>query len=253
MNNSFAAHQGGLGLPELLIALLLSSFIMTGLMHHYLATKNQYSDIQKKLERGMDLQLVINLIRDSTRQAGFTPCLRIDHLVTIDQRKKSRSLVAIDYGLDPRSWLRFSRMSEHFETVLDIINSTQLLTTHVQKLYRDQSILIADCYHAEVQKISKIERTTKGQVLTITKPLAFQYHPPIYIGEWLEETYFIQQGYNGENALFYQYQHTEELTGAVHDLLAHLIKHKEDTFLQVILSIAKEDPAIKFETMVRAW
>lgn len=253
MNNSFAANQMGLGLPELLIALLLSSFIMTGLMHHYLATKRQYRAIQQKLERRMDLQLVINLMRESTRQAGFTPCLRVDHLITSDQRSKSRPLVAIDYGLNPRSWLRFSRMSEHFDTVLDRINSIQLLTTPALELYRDQSILIADCYHAEVQKISKIERTSKGQVLTLTKPLAFQYHPPIYIGEWLEETYFIRRGHNGENALFYHYQHTEELTIAVHELLARLIKHKEHTLLQVILSIPKEDSAIKIETTVRAW
>lgn len=252
MNNSSTAHQVGLGLPELLIALLLSSFIMTGLMHHYLATKKQYSDIQKKLERSVDLQLVINLMRENTRQAGFTPCLRIDHLVTRDQRTKSQSLVAIDYGLNPRPWLRFSRMSEHFETVFDVINSNQLLTSNIKTLHHNQSVLIADCYHAEIQKISKTESAFNDQVLTLNKPLAFQYRQPIYVGEWLEETYFIRLGHGGENSLFYQYHHPEELTTAVHNFSAHVIKDKEHTFLHIILDL-KKAPAIEIETMVRAW
>ena len=248
------SHQEGLGLPELFIALLLSSIIMTGLMHHYLSAKKQYGDIQKKLERSIDLQLVTDLMRDSIRRAGFTPCLSIERLVTRDQRSEFKRLAAFEISSDSKKpWLRVNRMNEHFDTVLQVMSPTQILATKVQLLYQDQSILIADCYHAEVQKISKIERTSKGQVLTLTKPLAFQYHPPIYIGEWLEETYFIRRGHNGENALFYHYQHTEELTIAVHELLARLIKHKEHTLLQVILSIPKEDSAIKIETTVRAW
>lgn len=246
-------HQEGLGLSELLIALLLSSFIMTGLMHHYLATKKQYSDIQKKLERSIDLQLVTDLIRDSIRKAGFTPCLSIDHLVTLDQRSEPKHLVALEVGADVTTpWLRTRRMSEHFDIVQQITNPMQLFTSHLQPLHRDQSIIIADCYHAEVQKISHVNGVSDGQIVMLSQPLAFTYHEPIYVGEWLEEVYSIRTGQNGESALFYQhYKHAEELTRTVHTLSARLIKEQGGVLVEIILGVDNAQ-TLKLETMIRA-
>jgi hypothetical protein len=247
-----AVYQKGLGLPELLIALVLASFITTGLMHNYLVTKKQYTTIQKKLECDIDLQLVTDLIRESVRQAGFTPCLSLDHLVTRDQREKHKPLVAVDFGLSPKPWLRLSRMSPRFDMVLDVVTSTQLLATSNQPLHRDQSIMIADCYHGEVHNIIGIEPTPQGQSITLSKPLAFEYHQPIYIADWLEERYFIRSGHTGESTLFYQYQHAEELTAAIHTFSTRVVNIKEHRVLQLILGMDNA-PAIKIETMIRAW
>ncbi len=252
MNSLIAVYQRGLGLPELLIALLLTSFITMGLMHHYLVTKKQYTTIQKKLERNIDLQLVTDLIRDSVRQAGFTPCLGLDHLVTRDQREKHKRLVAVDFGLSPKPWLRLSRMSPRFDMVLDVVTSTQFLATAYQPLHRDQSIMIADCYHGEVHTIVGIEPTPKGQSITLSKPLAFEYHQPIYIADWLEERYFIRFGHTGDNALFYQYQHAEELTTAIHTFSTRVFNIKGHRVLQLILGM-DNSPAMEIETRIRAW
>jgi type II secretory pathway component PulJ len=244
-------HQKGLGLPELLIALMLSSFIMTGLMHHYLSAKKQYTDIQKKLERSIDLQLVTDLMRDSIRRAGFTPCLSINHLITLDQRSEPKHLVAVELGSDTTPWLRISRMNEHFDTVLKITSQTRLSTTNTHLLHHDQSILITDCYHAEVQKVGEATHTIGNQNITFIKPLAFAYHEPIFVGEWLEETYSIRIGSDGKKALFYQHQHAEELTTAVHTMAARLNSNQRSMLLQIILGLDKEH-ALELETMVRA-
>jgi len=241
-------YQKGLGLPELLIALLLSSFIMTGLMHHYLSTKKQYSVIQKKLERNIDLQLVTDLIRNSVRKAGFTPCLGINHLVTQDQRSEPKRLVAVEIGSE---WLRINRMSEDFSTVIQVASPMQLFA-QAHSLHPDQFVLIADCYHAEVQKISQVTHVDAGQKITLNKPLAFTYHEPIYIGEWLEEIYSIGLGQNGKRGLFYQcYKHAEELTTAVHNLSAYLTDYQGCSLLKIILGVNKAD-SLKLETMIRA-
>lgn len=246
-------HQEGLGLSELLIALLLSSFIMMGLIHHYLATKKQYSDIQKKLERSVDLQLVTDLIRDSIRKAGFTPCLSIDRLVTVDQRSEPKHLVALEVSSELTTpWLRTSRMSENFDIARQVTNPIQLFTSHLQPLHPDQSIIIADCYHAEVQKISHVNSVSDGQIVTLSQPLAFTYNEPIYIGEWLEEIYSLRMGQNGESALFYQrYNHAEELTRTVRTLSIRLIKEQGSALVEIILGVDKSR-TLKLETMVRA-
>ena len=242
-------NQRGIGLPELLISLLLASFMTLSLMRHYLSTKQQYHHIQAALEQSVDLQLVTDLLRNSTRRAGFTPCLHIEHLVTLDQRELHKRLVAIELGLDDAPSLQISRMSEHFDTVLQTVSPTHLLTTSRQTIKRDQSILIADCYHAEVQKVAQVKHTIAGQIITLTHSLAFSYHAPIYIGEWLEETYFVQS--HGKGSLFYHLKHAEELTTAVHTLSVQVNRHKGRTLLQIILGLDNAH-TLELDTMVRA-
>jgi hypothetical protein len=245
-------HQG-IGLTELLIALLISSILMTGLISHYITTKKQYERIQTDVEQRIDLQLVSDLIRDSTRRAGFTPCLSIDHLVTLDQRDRSKKLVAIEISSNEQAWLKINRMKEYFDTVLQIISPFQLVATKLQPLHRGQSVLIADCYHAEVQTIKQVKLSSEGQRLIFLKPLAFAYHEPVYLGEWLEETFSIRLGYDAKKSLFYKYQrqHSEELTSVVHQLSSTLTIEQGISSLRIMLGLDKAR-LLELETLVRA-
>ncbi len=250
MRDDVMHSQNGIGLPELLVSLLLSSCIMMGLMHHYLATKKQYNHVQKEVEANIDMQLVTDLIRDSIRRAGFTPCLSIEHLIRVDQRNKPQKLLAIEVDGN-KPGLRINRMSEYFDTLVQIISSNQLLVTNTRQLHRGQSILIADCYHAEIQTINRVTITVKGQIITLIKPLMFTYQEPVYIGQWIEEAYFIHPTKSGNASLFYQHHHAEELTTAVKKIDIHLKKHQAHTTLQVIFGLDKAR-TFEFETMVRA-
>lgn len=243
-------NQQGFGLSELLIALLLASLVTICLMRHYLNTKQQYRHLQAALEQSIDLQLVTDMIRNSVRRAGFTPCLGIDHLISRDERNEHKKLVAIEIGRDGDSSLHLNRMSEYFDTVLQIMSSTELLASHSQSLHRGQSILIADCYHAEVQTINQIKQTSVGQRITIAKPLDFTYHEPIYVGGWLEETYSIHTNPRRQGTLFYHLHHAEELTTVVHNISSHLEVHRGWALLQVILGLDRAK-LLTLETMVR--
>jgi len=235
------SNQQGLGLPEVLIALLLASLITVTLIRHYLSIQQQYHHIQGSLEQGIDLQLVSDLIRDSARKAGFTPCMGIEHLIRIDQRNQQNPLVAIEVGENGLQRLRMSHMSEHFDMVLEVVGPSELLIESRQSLRSNQAMMIADCYHAEVQTIRQIRQASTGQLITLTHPLAYTYRPPIYIGAWIEEVYFMQNG-----GLFYQVRHPEELTKVVVSFSARL----ENRLLQVRLGL--NDNASKIlETMVR--
>lgn len=245
------AYQQGIGLPELIISLLLTSFIMVILMQHYLHVKHHYHRIKTSLEQTIDLLLVTDLMRNSIRRAGFTPCLGLEQLVTVDSRDVQRHLRAVEMGTKAQSWVRISRMSEYFDSVFEVVNATHLLTTSYQSIYPNQSVLIADCYHAEVQTVKQIRHGPNGRIVIIDNPLIFTYKKPIYLGEWLDETYAIRQGENNNNSLFYQRYHPEELSTVIHSLLAYSFEAPTRGLLKVTLGLGNLHQIV-LETRVRA-
>lgn len=196
--------QQGAGLSEILISLFLASLIMTALMNHYISIKRHYSHLQTALDEAMELQLVSDFMRDSIRQAGFTPCLNINHLEIVDHRYGYDQIRAVDISHQD---LQINRMSPDFDLVKEISSSTQLLTTRKKIFQVSDSILIADCYHAEVHRVGDV----LGQQITLDQPLTYTYQSPIYIAEWLHERYFV----GAQGGLFYQREHTDELTPLV--------------------------------------
>lgn len=191
--------KGG-GLVELFIALALANFMMVTLLHHYLQCKKHYLMLQTAIEDDLELQMVTDLIRNNIRRAGFTPCLNIESLKTNDP------ISAIKIENLPFPSLHINRMSEKFNTVLHVIDAGSMISSKEERLHRKQTVLIADCYHAEVNHIVDVSLTSLGQWITFSKPLLFQYDTSSYIGPWLEETYFFKK------TLFYHLQQAEELT-----------------------------------------
>lgn len=243
-------NQQGIGLPELLIALFLASITLLTLMRHYLHSKQQVHHIKTVLEQSIELQLVTDLIRDSSRRAGFSPCSGIEHLKTTDRRHAPKKLVAIEINLGSKPSLQINRMSEHFVSVLQILGPVDVLIAYNETLNRDHPILIADCYHAEVHEISQVRHTAAGQIITLNQSLAFRYYAPIYMGAWMEEAYFIHAKPNSKSSLFYRLHHAEELTTFVHTLSARMEKHQGKTLLQVILGLENAQQ-LTIETQVR--
>ena len=231
--------QQGFGLPEVMISLLLSSFIMIALMNHYISTKQHYVYLQSAMDDAMELQWVVDFMRDSIRQAGFTPCLSINNLATYDHRDGHAHLSAIEVGEE----LHVNRMSTYFNEMLDGFSSSQLLLTSNTAIHKDRPILIADCYHAEVQRIVNVSNTTNGQIVTLASPLTFTYKHPVYVGEWMQERFFVR----ASRGLFYQRAQTDELTS-----LVKTITIKQQTNLVTINLGLGGDQWLALETRVRA-
>lgn len=198
--------QAGLGLPEMMISLFLSGMITVALMNQYVGIKQHFLRLQAAMGEALDVQWAGELIRDSIRHAGFTPCLNLDNLIVQDQRNSPMHLTAVELGSD----LVIHRMSSKFNVVVGEPSSTYLQTTRDAILHTNQSILIADCEHAEVQNVLAVHNAQNVQYITLEKPLAFHYQPPIYVGEWLQERFFVRR-----LGLFYQQEHVDELTDQI--------------------------------------
>ena len=243
--------QQGFGLSDMLISLLLSSLIMSALINQYVHAKQNYQYTRTAIEKAFELQLVTNLMRDRVRRAGFTPCQGIHHLTTLDMRTHQGNIPAFDIGEGQQSFLKINRMSEYFDTVLYQLSPTQLLATNNWALKRSQPVLIADCYHAEVQTVKHVRQTDEGQIITLALPLAFIYQESSYIGEWIEERFYLHAESAAKSSLYYQRQHPDELTADIHTMGVQAKQQQGRILLQLELGLG-QNKFLQIDSMVRA-
>jgi prepilin-type N-terminal cleavage/methylation domain-containing protein len=233
------SNQSGISLIEMLISLVIASIIMTTLVQLYISNKRQYNEAQEVLEVSFDLQWVSDLISDSIRRAGFTPCLGIEQLEAVDRRDIKRVLQGLKIEQAPRQSIQINRMSEFFTHVTDIQSPTQLVVSHSIIFKEQHPILIADCDHAEVHKLLRVDKIAKGQLLTLAKPLMYSYPTKAYIGEWFEEQWFIKANAKKNNSLHYKLFQTEELTPLVHSLQINKKPIHDKTLIEIIMGLDK--------------
>lgn len=238
MNNicvTGVSKQRGVSLTELMISLCLSSLLMMALIQTYMSGKRQYMHSQQVIEQGFELQLVSELMRESVRSAGFAPCIGINHLMTKDHRGRPERLAAIKFGVGNSHSVTFARMGEDYARVLKQISPNRLLVEGRHAFDTRHPVVIADCFHAEVHFVASSQKMPEGRVVTLTKPLAFNYSLPCSLGEWLEERFYIEKNNQGKPALFYDTYHREELT----DLVDGLSNRLEHSLLHTTLKLAK--------------
>lgn len=230
-------RQAGISLIELMISLFLATIIMTLLVKQYISSKIQYKASQSTLMNAYDLVQITDLLRTSARQAGFTPCVGIGWLKTRDGRNKPGSLKAIETNSGPHHALYIARMSERFAAVSNIFSPRGLVVEADYPVLINQDILIADCFHAEVNTIAGIKRETKQWTISLKYPLLFHYTQPVYLGEWLEEAFYVDKNSRGQPALFYQRRRSEELSSRVRSLTSQLIYKQKTMLLRVNLGL----------------
>ena len=232
--------QKGFGLPEVMISLLLAGLVNIALLNHFISIKQQHSHLQSTMDDAMELQLAADLIRDSIRQAGFTPCMSLNQLITVDQRDAHEGLSGIETGNE----LIIQRMGSEFNVMQDRLDSTRIVLTNDSIIRTDRPIIIADCFHAEVQNVLDVHHSAEGQVVTLANPLAFTYQQPAYAGEWLHERFFIR----ALRGLFYQRHHTDQLSPLVKTWSLQENEH----LVLVRLGLDKHQ-FLMIDARVRAW
>lgn len=231
--------QSGVSISEVLIGLALASLIMTMLMQFYLSSKRQYLEAEEILSHSFDLRWVGDLLSDSIRRAGFTPCVGIEQLTVKDRRQNSAVMHALNVEKEPQQSIQINRMSERFAQLIKIQNATQIVVAPTVSFKEKRPLMIADCEHAEVQQIVDVELASGGILITLAKPLSFSYATSAYVGEFLEERWFIKKNLKGEGTLHYQLTQTEEITPLIHSLKIHNQNVHDRPFVEVNMGLAE--------------
>lgn len=210
--------QIGLSLSELLISLFLASLLSTILMQAYLLNKRHYFTLQQALAENFDLLWVEDLLKDSIRRAGFTPCVGVEQLQSIDRRTIKKKFSGKNIEIKNQE-LQINRMDEHFGRLVSVLSKQEIVVSAELSLRVGQSLLMADCQHAEVHQIIQKKKLPQGFLLTLDTPVFFTYPSLSYVGQWLEERWFIKKNQEGIDALYYQQAHSEELTPLIHSMI----------------------------------
>lgn len=207
----------GLALSELLISLFISTLLMSTMIGCYISHKRHYVQIKQQLEAHFELSLVKELLTNSIRRAGFTPCLNINYLDSHDRRTNSREIRALSLKRKD-AVLAVSRMNEVFNELLTTPTAQQLIISSHHRLKENHPIIIADCSHAEIHQVSRVVQLKNSQVISLARPLLFDYDESAAVGAWLEERWFIKPNRGQSSSLYYQQLQAEELTALVHSL-----------------------------------
>ena len=222
----------GFSLTEILISLFLASLIITSLFRFYLASKEQYTKVHKIVTDQLELQWVCDLLADSIRRAGFTPCIGIDLIAN-----KEKLLKSLIIERTPKDLIQINRMSEYFAQVLQLLGSNQVLIEPNIKINTKRPIMLADCSHAEIFKIVHQEKLPSGTLLTLDTTIKYSYSKPMYVAEWLEEKWFINTNSNAPPSLYYHLGQTEELSPLIHSLKVDRQITQNKTFMAIELGL----------------
>jgi prepilin-type N-terminal cleavage/methylation domain-containing protein len=212
------SKQKGFGLLELLIGLFIASILLTSLFQFYLTAKARYVKTEAILSTSLDVAWIRDMLADSIRRAGFTPCLGINQLIVKDRRESAKTISALITSNAPEQFIQVNRMSEHFSSVVSIKSPGLIYLQPSLVLKEQKPVLICDCIHAEVHTVLKVKQLSTGTLIQLSKPLLYSYSSAPYLGAWLEEKWFIHKKANNKSALYYQLVQKEELSPIVHSM-----------------------------------
>lgn len=239
-------RSAGVSLSEVLISLACSSFLIVIVMHQYLSVKFNYQQISLNLERAFEMQLISDFMRETLRQAGFTPCLGIEHLVTSDTRESLKKLHAIELGSPHEGGgFQVNYMSPLYDELVKQASLTEWLATETHPIRSNKPVLISDCTHAEVHLIKSVRREDGLQRVFFERPLNAVFVPPIYIGEWIEERFSTKTG-----TLYYETLHREALSDAVTHLAVSVSSNRLEPVVHVGLSLDNQQQ-VNLDTAIR--
>ncbi|PJD91412.1 MAG: hypothetical protein CK424_07260 [Legionella sp.] len=206
-----ALFQRGFSLIECMIGLALSLSMMTLLMQEYMQISQLFHRTVVAVDHGARLQFVLNMIRHKGHQAGFTPCLPLYQLVSLDHRT-GRALSTLTFDDRNPSKISMYRMQSTYVLVDAIEKQYRVYTSEKLSVHPQSPVIIADCHHAEVHTRYHLIPSHSHTVIEFSKDLAFHYREPIYVGEWVEESFGLNPKRQSQSGLFYQYHHhTDEL------------------------------------------
>ncbi|KTD83027.1 PilW family protein [Legionella waltersii] len=238
--------EQGFTLSELLVSLFITSILFSVLLQVYLSIKEQYIKSQEIIEFNIELQWIGELLGQNIRQAGFSPCRRVDHLQSADRRNMDIPLTVFQIDHDHEDSLEIHHMSSTYAEISKIIGRQQVLVSEDKPIGPNYPIIMADCLHAEVHRVASVQRHAGGYLITLVEPILFDYQLNAYIGQWLEEKWFMKTDANGHKHFYYRLIHSEELSSliSVFQVLKETINHR------VLISILLGDPKYNVNTIL---
>lgn len=226
--------EQGFSILECLLGLTLLLGLMSMLMQEYVQIKQQIELNRHHLQQLSRMHTLLTMLESSGHQAGFTPCLSIRQLQSFDHRS-GQSLQALNIENTKTCKLILQRM-KHFVPVRSHSVANQFTLLDHWRAKPQVPVMIADCQHAEVLDQYQIQ----SQSMQFLQKLKYHYQSPIYIGEWLTESFWVNSNVSGKPVLFYQsHQQPEELWTDVQSIQGWVDNTRSKRILHLNIDLGK--------------
>ena len=194
-------HERAMSLIELMLSLALALTLLSLLLSLHGSSYRHFLNAETVLHQLSDIQRSLDLMHSVIQGAGYTPCLPIGALQSLNA-EHSEALTALRFDPNNSSALYSYQMGDKQISVSKILHAHRLILASAQPFNLSPPLLIADCHHAEV--ISNFSQMANS--VNLAQPLNFSYYPPIYLGEWQVVGFRQDQQY-----LYYEHHHAERL------------------------------------------
>ena len=181
-----------------MLVLFISSAMIMVLLNQVILTKKQEQMTTHALAKAYDLNMVSELMKTSIRQAGYTPCAAIGQLIGYDHTSSGAIPDAVTVDVPSHDGFTVYHMGAPLVHVLEIIPPSQIRLIPRHVFSKEDTLLIADCFHAEVVDLSSVRSDRGDTLLTLKHHLKFSYTPPTYIGLW-QSRHFLPKRFKRED------------------------------------------------------
>jgi len=236
---SMLKHKG-FSLISMMLSVSIASVIMWMACDGYARVKHHVDEFRTQLAAEMELQVLATRIKISVMQAGFTPCRHLQHLIQVPGANLAAFTIA-------DKTLTTQRMSAVYASVLNMA-PRQLQVDHQPGFYRQEEVLVADCTHVEVASIAHVGVEHAKIWLLLAKPLAFQYEPPIFVGEWMHETYRAQAS-SGDLSVYYQFHQRDEVSKHINNI--QILAQQLGRWTALHIALSTQARSLSFVARVR--
>lgn len=227
------------------MALFSGTLLLTMMLATVVRIKNDFHKTTQLLEENLDFAFISDLIQDRIRKAGYTPCLNLNQLETVDTRKYPYSKLQ-DFEFIAPEKFKINRMDERFWTVT-LNNENDRISIPPGQFHAIKNVIVADCYHAEVHAVLTTIKHKENITLIFKKPIFYNYSYPSYIGIWREESFFFDKI---KKRLLFSLDKADELSYHVKNMHVKMATHNFKRLINIDLHMS-DDKQISVDTVLR--
>lgn len=171
MNPPATGREGGMGIPELMISLVIGALLLSGLFHVWNVNQKESNRIQNKAESRGQLTLAANRLQKSLTLAGFG----MDRITTIFKGEGTPSDTLIVYSNEPENRTTLTDTTQ--------VGDTLFLVANARGFKVGCWLGITDGGRQEYLKVRDLDSTTEGANYLAVEPSRYGYiagSPDIY-------------------------------------------------------------------------
>ncbi len=186
MNASF--RQAGLTMVEILVALALGLFLMTGILSVYLGSKQTYRVVEALARSQENGRYAVELLGRTVRMAGYVGCARLDGSLPVnnivdpfeDGNLTNETFVG---GLDVESAMKIGAVAVALGTDLLVVrggggpmarldeewtlNANAKIDRNADDWSKDDILMISDCSSVHIIRATNVSKDPNGKGITI--------------------------------------------------------------------------------------